>query len=288
MFVNNVDDGSGAWYTPNPAAPQNGACYSASDVATAAFTDAGFDVSIPRYAASAKALFGITKCAAIFAAPTLSELGIPIPNGGTAEIRRFQRTGDLTDLHEAMHLVSLGGALKKRFQHPPTPTTTNLPSSQILTPSAPTGIIDQPAVVPPESNPPDPNVWLTNRNWASWSFSTTANTYGYILTALLGLAAPLAARLNAENFVIFALCMYFAELDCLGAFQYDIRTKRSSVTAGLLSEKAMRRIREGKFDLTRDVPLDRDLGRRGGKVGSEKKEGGRRFRDEDGPEMMLG
>ena len=47
---------------------------------------------------------------------------------------------------------------------------------------------------------------------------------------------------------------------------------------GGLSEKARKRIRDGQFDLKRDLPLDRDLGRR---ARSAKSEGGRsRFRDE--------
>ena len=299
MFVYNADDRSNAWYPPDPRSPQTGRCYSTASRTITAFTDVEFNLSSPVDAAMAKALFGITLCPSHFTAPTLSELGTPTPNGGVAEVYKFQKAADLEDLHEAMHLVSEGGALKQ-FQHLQISTLTNLSSSQILTPSAPTGIIDHPAVYPPESNG-----WLTNRNWASWYSSTTEKTYGYVLTAFLGLANPFAARLNADSFAIFALCMYFTELDCLGSFQYDIRTKRSSVPVGGLSEKAMKRIREGKFDLKRDLPLDRDLGRRAGKVGGEKEsrspfryedergsrfrdEGPRRFRGGDGVSIMFG
>ena len=110
MFVYNADDRSNAWYPPHPANPPTGCCYSAPDRTITAFTDAEFDLSIPGDAANVKALYGITKCASHFNSPTLSSLGIPRRNGGIAEILRFEKAADLEDLHEAMHLISAGGA----------------------------------------------------------------------------------------------------------------------------------------------------------------------------------
>ena len=56
--------------------------------------------------------------------------------------------------------------------------------------------------------------------------------------------------------------MYFPELDCLGAFQNDIRARKveDKMPFGVeLRPRAMKRIREGTFDLKRDLPMDLDL-----------------------------
>lgn len=116
--------------------------------------------------------------------------------------------------------------------------------------------------------------------------------YGYLNAVFLGLARPLAARLNADNYAKFGGCMYFPQLNCLGNFQYHIRTRRS-VPAGL-SPRAVERIRSGEFDLTKDLPMDLDLEQ---KPASKRTAGDSdfgfgemgesRFRDVDAPSPML-
>lgn len=53
--------------------------------------------------------------------------------------------------------------------------------------------------------------------------------------------------------------MYFTELECLGTFQYYIQTRRELPFQTSLSPKAIKKIRAGKFDLTKDLPMDLDL-----------------------------
>ena len=51
-------------------------------------------------------------------------------------------------------------------------------------------------------------------------------------------------------------------MNCLGAFQNKIITKRDDeeMPFGIkLTPRAVKRIREGKFDLERDLPMDSDL-----------------------------
>lgn len=87
--------------------------------------------------------------------------------------------------------------------------------------------------------------------------------------------------------------MYFYELDCIGYFQDDIRTRRS-VPLGL-SPRAVAKIRSGMFDLTKDLPMDRDLEKEPASMrevgyldlGFADK-GENRFRDLDVPSAMLG
>ena len=91
--------------------------------------------------------------------------------------------------------------------------------------------------------------------------------------------------------------MYFPELDCLGAFQNDIRARKvgGKMPFGVkLRSRAMKRIREGKFDLRRDLPMDLDLEggveeRKNGdlKRGVERK-GESRFRDGVMHESLFG
>lgn len=86
--------------------------------------------------------------------------------------------------------------------------------------------------------------------------------------------------------------MYFYELDCLGYFQNDIRTKRS-VPLGL-SPRAVAKIRSGKFDLTKDLPMDRDLEKEPASTREARDldlgfadNGESRFRDLDVPSAMF-
>ena len=53
--------------------------------------------------------------------------------------------------------------------------------------------------------------------------------------------------------------MYFTELECLGTFQSYIQTKRDLPFNLPLSRRAIEKIRTGKFDLTKDLPMDADL-----------------------------
>ena len=129
MYVNNQLDGTSAWYMPNPASPSKGTCN--SDVtqellATTAFTDARYTTEgqIPGAAPTAvqdtaRALHGITVCPSHFDVPTLLDLGAPTPNAGTSEVYKFQRSADLGDLHELIHLVTNGGTLHQENSHPP-------------------------------------------------------------------------------------------------------------------------------------------------------------------------
>ena len=61
--------------------------------------------------------------------------------------------------------------------------------------------------------------------------------------------------------------MYYPELDCVGIFQNEIQTKRS-VPFGL-SPRAVEKIRSGRFDLRRDLPMDADLELRPAERGTE-------------------
>ena len=98
-------------------------------------------------------------------------------------------------------------------------------------------------------------------------------TYGYKRSAYLGLAAPEYASYNADNYRIFAGCMYFTELNCLGEFQDSIQTKRDLPFQASLSHRSIENIRAGKFDLTKDLPMDVDL--------EQKPEGRRTTGDDD-------
>lgn len=223
--------------------------------ACVAFTNTGFPKS--RFTDTiAKALYGITACPHLFTRPLLLDLGTPIANGGVPEVRKFLNSSDLGGVHEIIHLVTDGV------------------------------VIDQPFLEPPS------NQWLTNSDWATWTFSAVGSAYGYIATAFLGLARPKNARLNADNWANFAGCMYFYELDCLGYFQNDIRTKRS-VPLGL-SPRAVAKIRSGKFDLTKDLPMDRDLEKEPASTREARDldlgfadNGESRFRDLDVPSAMF-
>ena len=67
--------------------------------------------------------------------------------------------------------------------------------------------------------------------------------------------------------------MYFTELECLGTFQSYIQTKRDLPFKLPLSRRAIDKIRTGKFDLTKDLPMDINL--------EERPDGRRPTEDED-------
>lgn len=134
--------------------------------------------------------------------------------------------------------------------------------------------------------------WLTNRNYVTWISVPAIISYGYLNAALQGLARPTEARLNADNYVMLAICLYFPELDCLGLFQNHLQ-KKSSVPAGL-SPRAVERIRSGKFDLRKDLPMDIDLEQEpasnrtaGGSNFGIEEMGESRFRDVDAPSPII-
>ena len=110
MYVYNVLDGSAAWYPPLENNPPGGGCGQlvlGSDRSVQLFTNAHVGTD----PAMANALYGITACAANFNQDLLLDLGTPAANGGMAEIEKFLEASDLNDLHELMHLVSLGGRM---------------------------------------------------------------------------------------------------------------------------------------------------------------------------------
>lgn len=72
-----------------------------------------------------------------------------------------------------------------------------------------TDIWDQPQVVPPSGN-------YLSRDWSLWTLSASEQAYGFAQSLYLGLARPNLGLLNADNYAIFALCLQYPILDCLG------------------------------------------------------------------------
>ncbi|KAF6227829.1 hypothetical protein HO173_011931 [Letharia columbiana] len=123
----------------------------------------------------------------------------------------------MTDLHEPFHLVSL------------------------------TYIYNVPHVYPPNAD------W-NSTGWNQWEFNEELQyiSHGYMAAAYVGLAAPSHARDNAHNFAVFAFCIYHIELQCLGTFQSDVKTRRDLPFESAFSPKAVEGIRQGTSDLRRD------------------------------------
>ncbi|KAM0799915.1 hypothetical protein BDR22DRAFT_973322 [Usnea florida] len=268
MWVYNRRDGTSAWYPPDEDDPPAGQCGSQgqSDI-TAAFTSANYDAALP---GSMQALYGLTLCPIFFRKRPLLDLSLPgqaASSGATAlaRVNTYLGTSDLLVLHEFFHLISDGG------------------------------IVDTLSV-----RPANPNSFAsTPLNRVSWVADEGGIAYGYLRTSLLGLGRPQQARLNADNWAMFGGCLYFPELNCLGAFQDKIITKRDDeeMPFGIkLTPRAAKRIREGKFDLERDLPMDSDLegGMEERETGELKRgwgrEGESRFGDEDGgvDEILFG
>ena len=63
----------------------------------------------------------------------------------------------------------------------------------------------------------------------------------------LSLSRPEAARRNADNYNVFAVCMRFEELDCLDTFQDQIQ-KRGALPFEV--DRRTVKIRGGEVDLT--------------------------------------
>lgn len=56
-----------------------------------------------------RALYGITACPGSFSDAHLLDLQTPTANGGYQEVKKFAETSDIGNLHEIIHLISLGG-----------------------------------------------------------------------------------------------------------------------------------------------------------------------------------
>ena len=52
--------------------------------------------------------------------------------------------------------------------------------------------------------------------------------YGYTQSVYLGLASPRRGLKNAENYAVFALCIVYPDLDCVGTYGSAI-AKREAV-----------------------------------------------------------
>lgn len=286
MWVDNFLDHSNGWYLPLPNDPPNGGCGTPNPQGlgrTTMFTDVKYTIN-QRTTTIVQALFGITACPSHFDAPTLLDLGTPVTNGQPSEIRKFSETADLEDLHELFHLVSDGGtSYETSLRLGP------LPDSFHTYTDFHVEIIDQQAMVPPVADPLYTDQWTWNRNFASWIPSAVIQAYGYFYTMFLGLARPLNARLNADNFAIFAMCMYFPELKCTGAFETDLPTKRS-VPRGV-SPRAVEKIRSAGSNLTSDLHLNQEptsSGEEGDFDPGFGEKGKSRFKDINRPSGMLG
>ena len=90
----------------------------------------------------------------------------------------------------------------------------------------------------------------------------------------------------------------FFELDCLAAFQNGICTKKNvPFSCVSLPRRAVKKIRQCNFDLTRDLPMDADLGEaawgeesegKGFRWGFRRERWASRFRDVDVLSPMFG
>lgn len=101
-------------------------------------------------------------------------------------------------------------------------------------------IIDQPRPIPPAGD-------YGNRNWLLWTLSATLQAYGFAQSVYLGLARPLLGLKNADNYAVFALCVQYPTLDCVGLFQAYI-VKREKLPFQPAPE-AVKRIRKGEWAL---------------------------------------
>lgn len=107
MYVNNFLDGSSAWYPGQANNPSGGVC-GQLNLGSNRFVLQFVNGHVEMDAAAMNALYGITACPPSFNSDLLLDLGTPAANGGIPEIEKFLAASDL-DLHEALHLVSLGG-----------------------------------------------------------------------------------------------------------------------------------------------------------------------------------
>lgn len=69
----------------------------------------------------------------------------------------------------------------------------------------------KPRVIPPNGD-------YSIADLTEWVSDAGTPAVNFIDAGLLGLANPESARLNAPNYVMFALCLAFEDLDCLHRF----------------------------------------------------------------------
>ena len=206
------------WYLPDEDDPPNGNCGASEGLLnTVAFTLRDERVA------------GVTLCYSFFELKTIFALGEPIANMGIAEINKFLQTGARTMLHEFVHLVSSGTLLlsNKRVTY-----CINLLSD----------IVDWHAMKPP------PGQNYDNRDWDQWVPVYKA-AYGYTSTIYLGLTQPKNGTLNADSYAVLGFCLRYAQLDCLGTFQDQIKSSRRSLPFQV-SQRAVEKIRLGEVDIT--------------------------------------
>lgn len=97
----------------------------------------------------------------------------------------------------------------------------------------------------PQVKPSDDN-WRST-NWITWILNLAApGSFGVVWCQFLGLARPDLARLNADKYAIFAVCIKYLLLDCLGKFAQAIQ-KREKLPF-VPSPNAVENIRRGRFN----------------------------------------
>ena len=69
----------------------------------------------------------------------------------------------------------------------------------------------KPRVIPPNGD-------YSITDLTQWIVDADVPAVSFFDAGLLGLADPERARLNAPNYVMFALCLAFEDLDCLTPF----------------------------------------------------------------------
>lgn len=152
-------------------------------------------------------------------------------------IQRYTDTGSVTVLHEMFHLIGPGNLTRATL-------TTPRPWHHIADVSLAAEIKDQPLLEPPNGVYPDPsNVDPQDIDWLAWTSSSTKDSYGFGSSLFLGLGRPMLSLLNAENYAIFAMCLTYPVLDCIGIFANAI-AKRDHVPFQP-SPEAVQKIREG-------------------------------------------
>ena len=75
----------------------------------------------------------------------------------------------------------------------------------------------------------------TNRNWQLWTTNTNKKAYGFPESQFLGIVRPNLGLLNAENYAMFAMCLKYQVLDCVGGLASAV-AKRESVPFQLAPE----------------------------------------------------
>ena len=82
----------------------------------------------------------------------------------------------------------------------------------ILLNSAHKGLSSQPRVIPPDGD-------YSITDFSQWVADPNTPATDFLEAALLGIVSPQRARLNAPNYVMFAICLAFEDLDCLSLYR---------------------------------------------------------------------